>query len=186
MSDICISPAPAQSIVNIAKQQFKGATADNLQYYLLCEDQRSPDDPSFKPPGAYGSIVQFYRESNTATDSVGAASTDIKSERALANQVQPELTAMDDSVAQVRKATADIVGLASCKTVGGRSFRPVFKALCEEVVRAGFAQFWATHIAMGTFLLLLMLAGTWFCHGNRHPAATLRHLTCQQGTRDGP
>jgi len=191
MSDICIEPGPSRSIVNLVQGTGDTSTVATLEYYLLCEDKRSASDPNFNPPGAYGSIVAFSRASNAMTQQVFTARADIENDATLAPfaATQPLRGALDGMVAQaysMSNITQELVELGSCTSIGGRTYRPVVKALCEEVVGAGIAQFWAVHIAMGVFMLLLMGTGVWFCHGVRHPGgeknrlAAAKHLRAEQ------
>ncbi len=190
LSDLCISPGPAQALVNAANEFARGSSGATLEYYLLCKDKRSPSDPSFNPPGAYGDVVTFSRESNSAMDQVFNVSAEIRNDPMLANNtnVATALNAMDGSAQSVRDTTTGIVALGSCSSIGGRVFVPVINALCEDIVGKGLVQFWTTHVSMGSFLLLLQLCGVWFCHGSRHPAETLQcpDTACKKFRRRSP
>ncbi len=186
MSDICIDPGPAQSIVNLVDGTADRSTVDTLEYYLLCKDTRDPSDPSFNPPGAYGDIVTFSRQSDQALADVFQARQEIEDSPLVDANSEPLKSSLDDMSASayaVGNITRQLVALGSCTSIGGRTYRPVVKALCEEVVGNGIAQFWATHIAMGTFLMLLMASGVWFCHGVRHPGGEKNRLAAAKQLR---
>ena len=46
--------------------------------------------------------------------------------------------------------------------------RSALQALCNDIVGKGFARIWATHVAMGTFLIVFLMLGVWMCHGMNH------------------
>jgi len=167
MSDFCISPGPAQTLVALAQEASPGSPADTLEYYLLCKDKRSASDPNFNPPGAYGSIVAFSRQSNAAIMQVMNVSAEIRAAPASnSTDVEAALDTMDSDATAVRTSTHDLVELGSCTSIGGRVFAPLLAAVCNDITSKGFVQFWATHMSMACILALLQLVGMrfWFHH----------------------
>ena len=188
LSDFCISPGPARALVGVTHDLTPGEPASTLEYYVICADTRSAADPAFNPPGAYGSIVQFSRESAGATAQVLNISSEVRANSAVmgSSGVRVAVDDMDSKAAAVQASTIALADSASCSTVGASVFNPMFAALCQDISGRGIVQFWATHTAMGCILFFFQLLGVWFMHGARHPAESKQCVLFCGSTQSGP
>ncbi|CAE7437525.1 unnamed protein product [Symbiodinium sp. KB8] len=175
LSDMCLNPGPSHSIVNIAKSTnaVGGEVMDTLEYYLLCE----PGVNGTNVKGLYQDIVRFQNDALSASRSVESVKDDVETQTASfppgpRDDINRRLGVVQEGVWGMGNVTVDLVRLASCESLGGRVYRPVIKALCEDFVGKGFASLWAVHVAAGVFLALILVAGVRLCNSNRHPGGS--------------